>query len=284
MKKTALVILAVTVLMYGIGYASANYHVYLPIAYQQKPGPTITPPPTATSTATMTPTSTPTQTPNEDIYILDNFTYFVDESGLHIFGEVQNDLSEDIYLPWVGIDLYNGDTFVRSEYYNYLWVDNLPSGERSCFEVWIDDISNTDSFEFVWIGWLEGGSKFPNISVFDTFLYPIVFGYAETGGKVTNNEDMQVLWVMPVITAYDPYSYVVGCTGTYAEPMDLNPGQPGIYDTYMFTYDPFAISSYYVQVDGERASLAQMDARQEVEHRRELDFHPIQLPEPHPGD
>jgi len=119
--------------------------VYLPyISRQESPTPTPTLTPTPTVTPTNTPTSTQTPLPS-GVYVLPNHSYYQTSWGsLHIVGEVMNNTSNHLTFVKISANLFSSGGQLLDTDYTYIYLDDLPAGHKTCFDVLFLDVIRQD--------------------------------------------------------------------------------------------------------------------------------------------
>lgn len=239
---------------------------YLPyVSRQEPPTPTSSPAPTSTPTntptlvstqvptptTTSTPTSSPTSVPSE-VKILPNHSYYSDSIDyLHVVGEVQNNTPNHLRFVKVTVNILSGGGQLLANDYTYIYLDSLPAGDRTCFEVFLKEPAGWSYYEFEAPTYWTDGEPLPNLTVFnDSGSYKPTFGWYEIVGQVRNSHGSRVEYVSPVGTVYNASGVVIGCDFTYVNSTHLDPNQTSSF-TMTFTGRDFVdVASYRLQVDG----------------------------------
>lgn len=227
--------------------------VYLPYVSKEEP-PTPTPTSTPTPTPTPTNTPTPTQTPlPSGIYVLPNHSFYQTSWGfLHIVGEVMNNTSSHLTFVKVSANLFSAGGQLLDTDYTYTYLDDLPAGHKTCFDVlFLDPPSGWSYYEFETPTYWTSGEPLPNLTVLnDSGSYDPTDGDYKIVGQVRNDHGSRVEYVSPVGTLYNSSGTVVGCNYTYVNSTHLDPGQVSAFDIDYYGRDYGNVVSYRLQVDG----------------------------------
>jgi hypothetical protein len=263
------------------GTVTPTVWVYLPYISREEPPtatPTSTPTPTETSTPTPTPTETSTPTPTQTatstptptptptntatptqtplpsgVYVLPNHSFYLTSWGsLHIVGEVMNNSGNHLTYVKISANLFSSGGQLLATDYTYAYLDNLPAGHRTCFDVLLLDApSGWSYYEFESPTYWTDGSPLPNLTVLnDSGSYDPSAGDYGIIGQVRNDHGTRVEYVSPVGTLYNSLGTAVGCDYTYVNSTHLDPGQVSAFalDYYGGSYSDAV--SYRLQVDG----------------------------------
>lgn len=234
--------------------AQIGQGIYLPFVNKSEPTatPTATISPAATPTATSQPTPGPTQPPG-GVFVLDNSTSYVDSIDyLHIVGEIVNNTNDDLEFVRVRANLFDqSNTLVDTEF-TYTYVDSLPSGERTCFEItFLGNPAGWTRYEFEAPTYWTTGSPFPPLTLLnDSGSYDPTFGWYEVIGQVRNDAAVTIEFVQPVGTLYNNQGDVIGCDFTYVDGTDMLPGQTSAFELTFLGRDYADAVSYRIQIDG----------------------------------
>ena len=225
------------------GILSPTAWVYLPYINKQEP-------PTPTATLTPTPTPQPTVV-QPGVYILPNYSSYVDNIDyLHIVGEVQNNTSNHLYFVKISANIFNSGGQLLDTDYTYIYLDNLPAGDKTCFDILLEEPAGWSYYEFETPTYWTNGEPLPNLTVFnDSGMYNSTYDQYEIIGQVRNDHGTRVEYVSPVGTLYNT-SVVVGCNFTYVNSTHLDPGQTSSFKITYYGRDYTDVTSYRLQVDG----------------------------------
>lgn len=226
----------------------------------QTPTATSTPTPTATPTDTPAPTATPTRTPTatatsdpSKIKILGNHFAYVDVVDyLHVLGEVQN--NTDSYLRFIKITAkaLNRDGQTLGSGSAYIYLDSLPPGEKTCFDVLLKEPLGWSSYRLENPTYSTDGSPLPKLTVLNSNgSHDSTTGWYKITGQVRNDHGTRIDYVSPIGTAYDASGSVVGCNITYVNGNHLAAGQAGPFEMLFTDSNSANIRSYRIQVDGD---------------------------------
>ncbi len=268
---TVTLIVASSGVTYGAGLANGPLvptappnvpWIYLPYVSRQKPPtptstPTPTPTPTSTNTLTPTPTTTPTYTftPTavpSGVYILSNHSSYTDSINyLHIVGEVQNNTANHLRFVRITTNVFNSGGQLLATDFTYIYLDNLPPGDRTCFHLLLEEPAGWAYYEFETPTYWTDGEPLPHLSVFnDSGSYNATFGWYEIIGQVRNDHGRRIEYVSPVGTLYNSSGTVVGCDFTYVNSAHLDPGQVSSFKMDFGGRNYADVASYRLQVDG----------------------------------
>ena len=220
--------------------------VYLPYISRQEP---------LTLTPTLTPTNTPTPTPTtvpSGVHILSNYSFYVDSIDyLHIVGEVQNNTANHLRFVKITANIFSGGGQLLATDFTYIYLDNLPAGDRTCFHILLEEPAGWSYYEFEAPTYWTDGEPLPNLTVLnDSGSYNSTFGWYEIIGQVRNDHGTRVEYVSSVGTVYNASGVVVGCDFTYVNSTHLDPGQTSSFEMTFSGRDYADVTSYRLQVDG----------------------------------
>lgn len=224
------------------------------------PTPTITRTPTPTNTSTLVPSSTPTKTftPSptsipSGVYVLSNHTYYIDSiDSLWIVGEVWNNTSDYLEFVKIPANLYGASGNLLDTDYTYTYLDSLPPGEKTCFDLLFTDYPPEWAYyEFEPPSYWTDGEPLPNLKVYNVSAsYDPTYGWYEIIGQVRNDQGTRVEYVSPVGSLYNSTGKVIGCDFTYVNSTHLDPGQTSAFDMLFTGRDYADATNYRIQVDG----------------------------------
>lgn len=242
---------------------------YLPIIVRQNtPTPTRTPTtvpsstPTRTPTRTLTPvgptatrTATPTNTnPPSGVTILGNHSAYINSIGsLHIVGEVQNNSGGNIRFVKITADFYNGSHQFIGSSFTYTDITNLPSGQRTCFDVLESDPPDGyASYEFEAVTYSNTSEGLPNMAVLSPSGSVSQTGSYHLIGQVRNDNGTTVNYVEPVGTLYTANGTVADCGFTFVNSTHETAGQTSSFDMIFIGRPTYTdVASWRIQVDGD---------------------------------
>jgi hypothetical protein len=228
--------------------------IYLPIIIKpEQPTPTPTTTNTPTPTQTQTPTNTPTKTTvPPSVQILPNHSYFVDDYGyLYIIGEVLNNTADNITSVKISVNIFNSSGHLLDTNYTFIYLDNLPAWDKTCFHFMLQEPSDWSYYEFEAPTYYTDGQPLPNLTVLnDSGSYDPTYDEYEIIGQVRNDNGDRVEYVQPVGTIYNASGTVVGCDFTYVNSTHLDPDQVSAFKLTFYDRDYADVTSYRLQVDG----------------------------------
>lgn len=202
---------------------------------------------------TSTPTNTPTPTPpTAPVEVLSNHSSYVDSIDyLHIVGEVQNNTANHLRSVKITANMFNYNGQLLDTGSSYIHLDNLPSGDKTCFHIlfW-DEPTGWSYYEFE-VSYRTDGEPLPNLTVFnDSGSYDPTYGWYEIVGFVRNDHGSRVEYVSPVGTIYNAAGTVLGCRWAFVNATHLDPGQVSSFEITFSGPDYADVVSYRLQVDG----------------------------------
>jgi hypothetical protein len=218
---------------------------------------TTTPTPSDTPTPTASPTNTPTPTPTfqslPEVYVLSNHSYYLDERAeMHVVGEVINTSVYHLQRVKVSVNLFDIDDQLVDTNSNFTYVQNLPAGDKTCFEIVIPSPApGWTSYAFEAPSFRIDGHPYPLLTLLNvSSAYLPGSGNYEILGEVRNDHGSLVESVRPVGTVYDVGDTVRGCAQTLVNSINLDPGQTSAFKLVYQDRDYQDVSSHRLQVDG----------------------------------
>jgi hypothetical protein len=169
---------------------------------------------------------------------------------LNIVGEVQNNTANHLRFVKITANIFNGSGQLLDTDFTYIYLDNLPASDRTCFHISLEEPAGWSYYEFEAPTYWTDGEPLPNLAVLnDSGSYNSTFGWYEIIGQVRNDHGTRVEYVSPVGTVYNA-SGVVGCDFTYVNSTDLAPDQTSSFEMTFLGRDYADVTSYRLQVDG----------------------------------
>ena len=234
---------------YQVSPTSLNF---LPMVLKQ---PTLTVTPTPVSTNTPVPTNTPTPMPTSipaGVYILPNHSHYVNSIDyLHIVGEVHNNTSNHLRFVKVVANVFNNNGQLLETDFSYIYLDSLPAGEKTCFDLLMQEPANWAYYEFETPSYWTDGEELPNLAIFNhSGSYNSTFGWYEIIGLVRNDHGSRIEYVSPIGTLYNADEIVIGCDFTFVNSTHLDPDQTSSFEITSTGRDYSDVASYRLQADG----------------------------------
>ena len=234
---------------------SLHSKTYLPICLREYPP--YTPTPTSTTTPTIMPTATPTGTPTPTlpppgVHVLENHSYHVDAIGyLHIVGEVKNNTVDHLRYVKITANIFNSSGQTIDTNFTYIYLGNLPAGDKTCFDILLEEPSDWSYYEFEPPDYWTDGEPLPDLTILnDSGSYYPIFGWYEVVGQVRNDHATRVEYVRPVGTLYNASYTVIGCNFTFIDDTHLDPDQISSFRMTFLGRDYADAAAYRLQVDG----------------------------------
>ena len=214
--------------------------------------PTATVEPTATSGPTPTATTAPTDIPPTGVQILPNTFHYVNIIDyLHVVGEVHNYTGSYLRFVRISANFWNAANELVATDYTYTWLDNLPPGEKTCFELSVEEPVGWTHYDFEAPTYNTSGRALPNLAVVGASgSVDSTFDWYEIIGQIRNDHGSEVRFVSPVGTVYNAQGQATGCDFTYVNSTDLQPGQLSSFELTFSGRNYNDVASWRVQVDG----------------------------------
>ncbi|MEM8533501.1 MAG: FxLYD domain-containing protein [Chloroflexota bacterium] len=232
--------------------SNPTIEAYLPyIERGESEIPPVLPTPTFTPTPTNMPTPKPTTIPRS-VNILSNHSSYVNSINyLHIVGEVQNNTLNHLRFIKISVNIFNDAGELLETDFTYTYLDNLPAGDKTCFNILLKEPDNWSYYEFEAPDYRTDGEALSDLSISnDSGSYDSSFGWYEIIGQVRNNTETRVDFVSPIGTLYNGSGSVIGCDFTYVNSTDLEPDQISAFDMNFSGRDYVDADTYRLQVDG----------------------------------
>lgn len=187
------------------------------------------------------------------IRVLENHSAYVDASGyLHILGEVVNTSDNHLESIIVVVNVRNADGQLLATYDTDTILDRLPAGDKTCFDLTVQEPTGWHSYDFDPITEWESGAPLPKLTVSDLSSdHGTTYEWFEISGEVTNAHGRRVNYVRPVGTLYNGAGKVVGCEWTYVESTHLADGATSAFKMPFLGRNYRDVRDYRIQVDGE---------------------------------
>jgi hypothetical protein len=217
----------------------SEHQVYLPLIIVPRP-------PTATPTPTRTPAS-----PGGQVYILPNHSAFISAAGfLIIVGEVRNDSPYFLRNLRIDGEVLDGSGQVVGIDFTYTFLDNVAPGERTCFQLSLNEPAGWSSYRFAEPTYRTDGRAPAGITILSHSgsLMQYIPWY-RVSGQLRNDHGSPVQYVEPVGTLYNGAGTVIGCFLTMIG-ATLQPGETSSFEITFANRHYEDAASYRLQVDG----------------------------------
>lgn len=189
----------------------------------------------------------------QGVQILPNQSHFIDSVDiLHILGEIQNNTADSLGIVEISVNFFNNSgQFLKTEN-TYTLIDDLPAGDKTCFEAILSQPTGWSYYEFEAPTYSTDGQPLPNLTLLNVSgSYDSTSGWYTIIGQVKNDHGIRVEYVNPVGTLYNAAGMVIGCDAyTYMDSTNLDPDQISPFEIVFFRRDYIDAASYRVQVDG----------------------------------
>jgi len=190
--------------------------------------------------------------PSDPPDVLSNHSSYTDTINyLHIVGQVQNNTANHLRSVKIIANLFTSGGQLVDIGIDYITLDNLPAGERTCFHILLDEPIGWSYYEFETPTYHADGEPLPNLTVSnDSGSYNPTSGRYTILGLVRNDHGTRVEYVNPVGTVYNVSGIVVGCDYTYVNSTHLDPDQTSSFEMTFSGRDYADVTLYELQVDG----------------------------------
>lgn len=195
----------------------------------------------------------PPPPPPEGVSILPTWTTYVDSIDyLHIVGEVLNNTDKHIRYVKIIANIYDKDNNLLDTDFTYTRLDNVPAGEKTCFDLALPDPIGRDNILFEPVQYFDDGEPPIDLTLSNvsSSIHP-TFGWYEIIGEVTNQESTRIEYVQPIGTLYSYNEKVVDCDFTFVNVTHLEQGQTSAFEMTFSGKDSYTnVTSFRLQVDG----------------------------------
>jgi hypothetical protein len=168
----------------------------------------------------------------ESIRVVSSSSYQDDAGYGHIIGEVENNSPDTKEFVKITSSVYDSANRIVETAFTYTDVDVLRPGEKSPFDIILDDkdqISKVSRYELS-VSSVNSDPKPSNLKLTIGDNYYDDLGYAHVLGEVTNQGSENTQYAKVSGTFYNDQKKVVGAGFTFTEPSDLEPGQSAPFD------------------------------------------------------
>lgn len=186
------------------------------------------------------------------VAVLSNyFSYQTGSGTVHIVGEVQNHTAAPVNLVKVIVDFYDASHHVVANKYTYLYLGDLPSGDKSCFDLLVWPVPSYTSYGFEPPTYSDTTAQALNLTVVNpTASYDAGTGQYQIIGMVRNDGARRVNYVDVIGTLYTAAGTVVGCKETSVNGINLDPGQSSLFTLLFGGRDEADVATWRLQMDG----------------------------------
>jgi hypothetical protein len=129
--------------------------------------------------------------------ILSNHSSFVSSADyLHVVGEVQNNTAHHLKSVTVIANFFDSAGRLIDNETDSINLNNLPTGEKTCFDILLEEPSGWSYYEFEIPVYETGGDTFPNLTIFnDSGSYDPATGWYGIMGQVRNDHGTRIEYV-----------------------------------------------------------------------------------------
>jgi hypothetical protein len=187
------------------------------------------------------------------ITLAPNATVFVDSANyLHIVGEVTNTTFDTHILVQLNARFYDKAGGLVATDFAYTYLDDLPLGETTCFEMILEQPASWRQIAFEPVRSVVSSDRVPLLTLFSiSGSYDTALQQYTLRGEARNDEVVPVQFVQVVGTLYDGADRPIGCGFTYVNSRDLNPGQSSAFTVNEFGVHSSATVRYKVHATGD---------------------------------
>ncbi|MEP7357386.1 MAG: FxLYD domain-containing protein [Anaerolineales bacterium] len=185
--------------------------------------------------------------------VISNTVLYVDTANyLNVIGEVANTTARPVGFVIVTVTFYDGGHQFLTTDYTYLYLEHLPSGDRTCFHLRLSEPAGWTSYEFAAPTYTSSDQGPPNLALLapagayraDTHKYTL-------SGQARNDEGGTVAGAQAVGTLYNAAGAPVGCDYAGVDSNDLAPGQTSAFSMPFGARDFADVASWRLQLDGD---------------------------------
>jgi hypothetical protein len=177
---------------------------------------------------------------------------------LHVFGEAQNNGSQNLkYVEIVGTFYNAGHAVIETEY-TFTLLDQLEPTQKSPFDLFIMNVNTSaEVTEYKLTATSsEANAKPHGLQILSHSNSIDNLGYLEIVGEIKNLQNNSASYVEVIGTFYDQNGTVVGCDYTFTDPTDLAGGQTGPFKiTFMYQTLSGLVSSYTLTAQSNEYSI-----------------------------
>jgi hypothetical protein len=186
------------------------------------------------------------------ISILKNqHSYVTTWGSLHVLGEVQNSLSFPVQGTKIKVKLLDKRDKIIAEASTYTYMDTLPDGHRTCFDViFLEPPGTWSTYSIELESFTAASSPLPNIVITSAVGGAYTPGEYSLEGRLRNDTGRRVECIKPVGTLYTAKGRVTGCGFTYITSTNLDNGQSSSFNLIYYGHDYSDVVSYHLQADG----------------------------------
>jgi hypothetical protein len=183
-------------------------------------------------------------------------SYVTDWGSVHVVGEVWNRTGEHLTSVQISAALYNHNGRYLASQSAFTYLDNLPSGYSTCFDVtFLNPPGSLDpdhySYSLQNPTYSKDGQPLPALSPLGMRSgYEAGSGMYWITGKVRNDAGRPVECVRPVATLYNRSGKVIGCEVSSVEGYNLEQEEVKPFELYFDDRDYADGDSYWLQVCG----------------------------------
>jgi hypothetical protein len=231
-----------------IALETTVWRIYLPLTNNNYPPlPTATHTPTSTLVPTTAPTTTPVPT---GVTVTGGIIYRDSIEYIHLLGEFTNYTQDTLELLRVTANLYYPAGNLIDTSITYSALNNVPPGERTCFEVLFDPLDFWSNYDFESPHYYTDGEAVIGLALVSYSGSYDSLGYYKIIGQVRNDNPYPVEFAKVIATVYNRNNQVIGCDTGYVSADPLNPGQVSSFTILSVDRDIAEVDEYRLQLDG----------------------------------
>jgi hypothetical protein len=190
--------------------------------------------------ATPSPTASPAVSdPSGRLFIVSDFAYVDLIDFYHIVGEVEN--RSDDYMRFVNIaaTLYDAEGQVIGAESMYTFIDIIPPGTKTPFNVSFFDQPVPASYKLQIEGYDSDSRPLTNLEILSHSMVDKGEGLFLILGEVKNGRSIPAKFVKVIATLYDKNNKLVGTEFTYVELSEIPAGGTSAFSIGIYTGVPF---------------------------------------------
>lgn len=188
------------------------------------------------------------------VVVLPNSSWYqAGASTVRIIGEVQNNGVQTVTFVLVTVNLFDASGQVVETEQAYAYLDLLPPGQRTCFNLQLPKPASWSRYEFETPTFVATSSTSPALTTYNVSSAINQVGWYEISGFVRNDDSVQVIGAEVIATLRSANGTALDCDTTFANTSTLNPGQSSAFRNTFTRRDDYSdVASFRVQTDGDR--------------------------------
>ncbi len=172
-------------------------------------------------------------------------TYFDGYYRRHVVGEVENTSDRNLKSIQITVRFMSSSGEELSRNDNLTYLERLPAHEKTCFDVFVDEMDNWANYAVEISGYSTTPDLLPDLSITIDSAGPDVYYGFHIAGSVRNTETVTVSQIGLVGTLYNADHQVMDCDSIDSDQPTLNEGEQS---TFNLLFQKRGFGSDYDQV------------------------------------